>query len=127
MAFASIAVANKIYWASGVNSLSSSGGTASDQVEIRDINTRVSTFNCMIPKGQFQAVRRGDYVIFFTGYPGNGHQFDIYNITTGVWSVGVLNQNINGAAIICVNNIIYVAGGTDNGNGYYNQVWELVF
>jgi len=40
--------------------------------------------------------------------------------------VGVLNQKITGAAIISVNNKIYVAGGTD-GSKYLDKVYELEF
>lgn|GEM_PF-6487870 len=47
------------------------------------------------------------------------NKFDIYYIATNSWSVGVLPVNIDGASIISVNNIIYVAR--------VNQVWKLEF
>jgi hypothetical protein len=53
-------------------------------------------------------------------------KFDIYDITTGTWSIGVLSKNIEGAGIISMNDTIYVAGGYVNG-GISNQVWKLEF
>ncbi len=126
---ASIAADNKIYWASGMNSASSPGGiTLSDQVEIRDINTGVSSFACMLPRYQFMAAMKNDNIVFFTGFGNDlsldGNHFEIYNITTDTWSTVVLNQSLYGATIISVNNIIYVAGGTDD-NG--TNIWKLQF
>ncbi len=70
----------------------------------------------------FNAVKKNEYIIFFTGYNGGeGDQFEIYDTTSGKWSTGMLNQKIQGAAIISVNNTIYVAGGFLNGT-YSNQV-----
>jgi hypothetical protein len=63
------------------------------------------------------AVVKDDRVVFFTG-AGNGNKFDIYDITTNTWSIGVLPANITyigGASIIAVNNTIYIAGGYVNG------------
>jgi hypothetical protein len=125
--FASIAVANKIYWAGGINSLSS-GEIKSSQVEIRDINTQVSTFACLSQaKASFGAVLRDNEIVFFMGSPSIQPQnFDIYNITTDKWSIGILNEGLNYPGIISVNNKIYVAGGAlaTTGNPS-NQVWLL--
>jgi hypothetical protein len=123
---ASIAAGNKIYWGSGINSLSLAGITQSDKVEIRNVNTGVSSFDCMIPKKSFNAVIKEDNIIFFTGDEGVSNHFEIYNIITDTWSTGILNQGVNGAAIISVNNTIYVAGGIVNGI-LSNQVWKLEF
>ena len=41
---------------------------------------------------------------------GSGNSFDIYDIITNTWSIGVLDKIITGATFISVNNIIYVAG-----------------
>lgn len=124
----SIAVNNKIFWAAGANTPYQSGYHYSNQVEIRDLTTGVSTFDCITPKAQFQTVIKGDNIVFFTTWQAdpNNNKFDIYNTTTNTWSVGMLPVNINGAAIISVNNTIYVAGGRING-GYTNEVWKLEF
>jgi N-acetylneuraminic acid mutarotase/uncharacterized membrane protein len=132
---ASIAVAGKIYWGSGINFwLPYAGFTLSNQVEMRDINTGISSLDCMIPRYDFEAVTKGDNIIFFTGggtgNPGlESDHFEIYNITTNTWSTAVLNQKIVFSAIISVNNTIYVAGGcTDNfGTHTYSEVWKLEF
>ncbi|HJS56076.1 MAG TPA: hypothetical protein VJ765_16105, partial [Chitinophagaceae bacterium] len=75
------------------------------------------------------AVLKDDKIVFFTGYgsdPRNGTHFEIYNLTTDTWSTVLLDKNIMGAAIISVNNVIYVAGGFVNGVGS-DQVWKLEF
>ena len=126
---ASISVGNTIFWAGGYTS--NSGGRAFlSQVEIRNLITGNSSFACMIPKTQFSTVMKDDNIIFFTGLGDgspDGSHFEIYNISSDTWSTGVLSQKIIGAAIISVNNTIYVAGGTDGSGIYYNQVWKLEF
>ena len=54
------------------------------------------------------------------------NKFDIYDIATNSWSIGVLPLNINRASIISENNTIYVAGGIVNGI-VSNQVFKLEF
>jgi len=57
------------------------------------------------------------------------NKFDIYDVTTKTWSIGLLPVNIIGASIISVNNTIYVAGGQTEDGLYIpsNQVWKLEF
>ena len=69
---------------------------------------------------------KNNKIVFFTGRGVEKNKFDIYDITTDTWSIGVLPQNIVGASIISVNNTIYVAGGYVNGV-LSNQVWKLEF
>jgi hypothetical protein len=124
---AAIAVGNKNYWAGG-NGYPGSAAP-SDQVEIRDMNTGTSSFACLFqPNAYFSAVQKDNKIIFFTGAWGGliVNKFDIYDIATNTWSIGVLNQNIEGASIVSVNNAIYVAGGYANGV-LSNQVWKLEF
>ena len=94
-------------------------------VEIRDINTRVSTLACLSQeKGAFGTVLKGNDIVFFMGAPStNPLNFDIYNTATNIWSIGTLNQGVNYPGIISVNNKIYVAGGAlSPGGGLSNQV-----
>jgi N-acetylneuraminic acid mutarotase len=56
----------------------------------------------------------------------NGTHFEIYNLTSNLWQTGKLDKSIQGAAIISVNNTIYVAGGKVNG-AFSDQVWILEF
>ncbi|MFI5132244.1 MAG: Kelch repeat-containing protein [Chitinophagales bacterium] len=126
---ASIATGNKIFWAGGANS--NSPPSLFDRVEIRDINTDVSSFACIIPRSSPMAAIKDDNIVFFTGYGAdqrNGTHFEIYNITANTWSTGVLDQPIQGAAIISVNNTIYIAGGSSNNfPPFYDKVWKLEF
>jgi N-acetylneuraminic acid mutarotase len=133
---ASIAVGTKNYWAGGLYKQPDNPFT--DLVEIRDESTGISSFECLFqPNAFFSAVLKDNKIVFFTsGYnalqywttqpPPVMNKFDIYDITTGKWSIGVLPFNIYSSSIISVNNIIYVAGGVVNG-GLSNQVWKLEF
>lgn len=56
----------------------------------------------------------------------NNNEFDIYDIASNSWSIGVLPFNIQRASIISVNNVIYIAGGLINGVES-NKVWTLEF
>ena len=97
-------------------------------MEIRDINTQVSTLTCLSQlKSEFGAVVKGNEIVFFTGAPGDHPtNFDMYNILTDTWSIGALDQGVNYTGIIAVNNKIYVAGGSlSTGGGLSDQVWLL--
>ncbi|HJS55520.1 MAG TPA: hypothetical protein VJ765_13290, partial [Chitinophagaceae bacterium] len=72
-----------------------------------------------------KAVLKNDQLILFIGV-SNSNKFDIYDLVNNSWSIGVLNQNIDGASIIAINNTIYVAGGYMNGS-LSNVVWKLEF
>lgn len=123
---ASIASGNKIYWAGGAFNYDQATNL-SKLVEIRDVDTQISTFACLFqPNAGFHAVARNDKIIFFTGNGDEINKFDIYDISTDTWSIGVLNQSIRNATIISVNNNLYVAGGYVNGV-LSNQVWKLEF
>ena len=128
MLHASIAAGNKIFWASGLKYTSLGGGTTySDNIEIRDVTTGISTYACISPRTLFSAVQANDKLIFFTGNnnpTAANDRMDIYNLTTGTWSIGVLPVSINSSTIISVNNSVYVAGGYVNGS-VSNQVWKL--
>ena len=117
-----ISVADKIYWNSGCT------------VEIKDVNTWSSSIAYLSKPGTSifdlsQPVVKENKIIFFRKWDGC-NKFDIYDIATNTWSIGVLPVSIEGASIISVNNTIYIAGGTVNPTGYFNpgdQVWKLEF
>src|SRR4030095_7831402 len=108
---ASIAVGNKNYWAGGLYAQPPS--LFFNLVEIRDAITGVSTFNCLFqPNAFFSAVLKNNKIVFFTsdidgsiGGSANSvnNKFDIYDINTNTWSIGVLPVNIYGSSIISVN------------------------
>jgi N-acetylneuraminic acid mutarotase len=123
---AGIAIGNTNYWAGG-NSYFTRGYALSQQVEIRDMTSGLSTIsNLFQGNAGFSAVQKNDTIIFFTGSGAEKNKFDIYDVKTKTWSIGLLPENIEGAAIISVNNTIYVAGGKVNGV-LSNQVRKLEF
>lgn len=118
-----INVTDKIYWASGCT------------VEIKNANTGNSSIahlftpgGWITDEGQNVVVKDGK-IVFFRHTGNSADKFDIYDIATNTWSIGVLPVNIIGASIISVNNTIYVAGGAVNGSfsNLSNQVWKLEF
>lgn len=122
-----IAVGNKNYWAGGQYYSPATYIQPTDQVLIRDESTNNSTWACLFqPNSHFDAVVKNNKIVFFTGWGLVKNKFDIYDIATNTWSIGVLSQDIVGASIISVNNTIYVAGGEVNGV-LSNQVWKLEF
>ena len=131
---AGIAVGNKNYWAGGV--YWQPPGPFTNLVEIRDMNSGISTFDCLFqPNAFFSAVLKDNKIVFFTSdidtplYGSDNpvkDKFDIYDIATNTWSIGVLPFHLYGTSIISVNNTIYVAGGFVNGF-LSNKVWKLEF
>ena len=123
---AGISAGNKNYWAGGYT-YSSGRYILSDKVEIRDKNSGSSSFsNLFQGNASFSAVQKNNSIVFFTGAGTEKNKFDIYNITTGTCLTGVLREEIEGAGIISINNIIYVAGGRING-AVTSQLWNLDF
>ena len=73
------------------------------------------------------AVVKNNKIIFLRHEDTAGtYKFDIYDLQTKTWSIGVLPVNVTGASIISVNNNIYVAGVYVN-NVLSDKVYELDF
>ena len=55
------------------------------------------------------SLTKNNKIIFIGGsfYGGFNTRFDIYDLTTNAWSIGVLPQIMPGASIISYNNWIY--------------------
>ena len=53
-------------------------------------------------------------------------KFDVYDVATDKWSIGVLPVGVLRASIISVNNTIYLAGGVVNGI-LSDKVWKMEF
>ncbi len=120
----------KIYWAGGSPSVDwANGSPPTCEVEVRDINTQVSSFtNLFQPNWGFGAFEKDNKIVYLLGRPYGTitpMKFDIYDTTTNTWSIGVLAQSIVGS-IISLNNTIYVAEGGLNG-ALSKQVWKLEF
>jgi hypothetical protein len=122
---ASVAVGNTNYWAGGYTFSSNTYGLT-DMVEIR-ANIGESTLGTLFQKnGQFSAVQKNDSIIFFTGLGAEKNKFDVYDISNKNWLIGKLPELIESAAIISVDNKVYIAGGKVNGSPS-DQVWTLNF
>jgi hypothetical protein len=123
--FAGISVGDKIYCAGGITN----GNTNSCKVEIKDINNGNSSIqylsaarNFYVDGGQNAIVKDNKILLFAGGryYSSSGsRQFDIYDVTTNTWSIGICPVNIQGASVISVNNIVYITDGL--------HVWRLDF
>jgi hypothetical protein len=129
---ASVALGEKVFWGAGIFNYFSPTAYPSNSVEIRDVNTGISSHICVIPKINPNAVATRDKVVFFPGNFENGmysgSEFDIYDITTNQWSTGHIDREIYDATVISVNHTIYIAGGRDKPNGpYFTEVWRLEF
>jgi hypothetical protein len=129
---ASVVVGDKIFWGAGIFNYFDPTFYPSNSVEIRDLNSGVSSHVCVIPKINPNAVSTKDRVIFFPGNFENGvysgNEFDIYDPTSDQWSIGRISKEIYDATVISVNNSIYIAGGRNTPNGpYFTEVWKLEF
>ena len=80
--------------------------------------------NLSEPRAGFYAVVQDNKILFLGG--ADSDKFDIYDIISNTWSIGVLPYKIAGASIISVNNTTYVAGGSINGV-VSDKVWKLEF
>jgi N-acetylneuraminic acid mutarotase len=95
-------------------------------VEIR-ANNGGSTLGTLFQKnGRFSAVQKNDSIIFFTGLGIEKNKFDVYDMSNKIWLIGQLPKFIESAAIISVDNKVYIAGGKVNGSPT-DEVWKLNF
>jgi N-acetylneuraminic acid mutarotase len=134
----SIAVANNIYWAGGTTGTVTysppvNNVTLTCSVEIKNVNTFNSLIDHLFMPGRWMpisgqnAILKDNKIVFLRiGNNLVGDKFDIYDITTNTWSVGLLPVNIGDASFISANNTIYITGGSLNGV-LSSQVWKLEF
>lgn len=116
--FAAISVNEKVYLAGGVVD-----NAVTFHVEELNVNTMTSSGSClhqpMVSYDSKSSAIKNNRIVFFTYSPYFGierNKFDIYNIQTGVWSVGILPIDLVPygvfSAIVSVNNEIYTVIGT---------------
>ncbi len=118
---AGVAVNDKIFWAGGETGYFPSI-TSSCSVEIRNVSNGSVSIQQLSKPGWRTGVVKNNQIIF---YPGDD-KFDVYDVATDKWSIGVLPVKVLGASIISVNNTIYLAGGQVNGI-LSDKVWRLEF
>jgi len=112
--FAAIGLNEKVYFAGGATN-----DAPTFHVEELNVNTMNSSSSClhrpMVCDNDKSTVVKNELVIFFTDLPFSGNErktFDIYNLQTGVWSIGVLPPDSfsphSFTAIATVSNEIFV-------------------
>jgi len=113
-ALAGVAVDDNIYWAGGVRA----GQAYAGKVEIKNIKNGITSVDCLSGV-RWNAVLKNDNIVFLSA----GNNFDIFNTITGMWSIGQLDQTsiTASAAIISVNNTIYVGGGVISDCGHFSN------
>ncbi len=119
MLMGNIIANNKLYsgggliWDTAINSWNTT-----NSVEIKDLLTNTISFDCLSEaRAQVTALRRGNSIYFFGT---SSTSFDIFDIASGKWSIGVLPQFINPfTSFICYKDIIYF---TED-----DQVWKVDF
>lgn len=122
-----IAVGDKNYWAGGWYYDPVKYVNPTNHVEIRDARTSTSRFACLCQaKYGFEIVTTKEKIVFFTGWSQEKNIFDIYDIRTDTWSIGVLPRDITQASVVTLNHSIYVAGGYVDGV-LSDQLWKLEF
>jgi hypothetical protein len=145
MNVAGVHVGGKIYWAGGLGRRGGGGGDCGFNsytlcsVEVHDVNSGSVTMQSLSRPKAFwpnhgqNAVVKDNKIIFYRSRevsyysdPLTTDEFDIYNTSTGTWSIGVLPFPLEEAAIISVNNTVYLAGGLVNGV-LSDKVWKLEF
>jgi hypothetical protein len=121
----SIAADNKIFWAGGLK-----GNVFSDNVQIYDINTGISTYHQLSQAREFfyavNAVINHNKILFYTGSYPYSNKVDVYDLNTKAWSDYNICSSVTNSSIISAGNKVYVAGGYVNGV-LSNQVWLLDF
>jgi hypothetical protein len=114
----SISSASKIFWAGGVDSVIYDNGQysleATGSIDIDDINSASLTTTCLSQPGSPPAALSNGKIIFAT----TSNKFDMLDLTTNVWSVGVLNQDVGGILISAGNNVYLINS---------SKVWKLIF
>jgi len=124
-----IVAGGKIFWAGG----GSYSSNPTCLVEIKDVNSGNQSIQYLSQPGYWNAdagqspVVKDNKIIFIGHSVNNRDKFDIYDIASNTWYIGILPQPVPyGASFFSLNNTIYIAGGT-TGSAFTNQVWKLEF
>lgn len=122
------AIGDQIYW----GGLSQQLNTAKAEV-FNTGNNSTTILGCLsYPRQYPTAVVRNNEIAFFPmgmwindDKAGLKGQFDVYNPSTGKWSIGFLAQPVEAAGIISVDNSIYIGGGRTAKLGCTNKVYKI--
>ena len=129
---AGIVAAGKIFFAGGYNS---STNSTSCSVDIIDANTGGQSVQYLSRQWNYSgrpAIMNNKmaFIPFHDSFEKS--EFDIYNITTNTWSIGVLpvdqKELIKNSSILSGNNSIYIAGAySSSPTGISNIVYKVEF
>jgi hypothetical protein len=106
----------KLYFAGGYDITIGSGGAplrnSKCDVQVKNMNDQSYSFaNLMTKASSLIASKRNNKIIFFPAGESSSTFFDIYDIVTNTWSIGLINNLLRGGICFVYNNDIYVAGG----------------
>ncbi|MGN6532009.1 MAG: PKD domain-containing protein, partial [Ginsengibacter sp.] len=123
---AALAVNGILYIAGGYTGVGqSSNYQPTCSVETLNTNTGARTLmNLSAPQEFLYAVVQDNKILFLDG--ADSDKFDIYDITSNTWSIGVLPYKISVASVISVNHTTYIAGTSINGV-LSGKIWKLEF
>lgn len=127
-----VVAGNKIYWAGAVieNRREATGYSfvQTQHVEIKDLSTGNSVINCLFQANYVVGAQKNNQIVFLGagGYYSVKNKFDIFDITTNTWSIGLLPLDFISYALISVNNTLYIPNADINGLGS-NQIWKLEY
>ena len=108
-----------IYWNSGCD------------VEIKDLTSWNSTMANLFESREDYAQRRrsvivkDNKIVFLDNAYLGTDKFDIFDTTTGTWSIGILPQKVYQPIAVMVNNTIYLTGV--DGQTKQSYLWKLEF
>jgi hypothetical protein len=128
----------KIFWAGGFTFVDGSDADITCNVEVKDINTQATSFDHLYkPNYSLLAFEINNQLAFLPTYDfrfGTVMKFDIYDVSTNSWSIGVVNQMPSyflGSEWVSANNSIFVAGGSEycpfSSCQYHPEVWKIDF
>ena len=126
---AGIAAADKVYFAGGYNSNYNDPPTTSCSVDLIDANTGAQSAQYLSKPSTGRMATMTNRIAFI---PYDNSEFDIYNITTNTWSIGILSvaqkDLISRSSILSGNNSIYIAGTyPSSSTSISNVVYKLEF
>ena len=121
---AGIAFGNKLYWAGGSGNYTSPSLTCS--IEINDVEQGTVSTQLLSRPAFSTAIVKNSKILFFSTDAQGNLKVDIYDPVAMTWAVGEFSQLMGGHAVIFLNNVVYLAGGTVNGTPS-NKIWKLEY
>jgi hypothetical protein len=125
-----VVAGNNIYWAGGTfekrTEPTGFSFVPTRHVEIKDFNTGNAVIHCLFQPNAVVGAQKNNQIVFLAQdtYYSVKNKFDIFNLITNTWSIGLLPVDFVTNALISVNNSLFVPAPVINGVGS-NQIWRL--